>query len=422
MSTSCQKRPHHGGIAEESPGALSVVIPTYNRGALLAETVDACLKHAGGVDLELVIIDDGSTDDTADRLAELAQKHRNIVWRSTPNKGPGHARNLGASLATRPVILFLGDDIQPSTDDFFRVHTHLHTRNPARNFAVLGKVVWPDRPDCDVTFVMSQIQGRGEQQFGYAHLMPHECLDWRFFYTANVSVKRDVVADWTTEGFSDAFHLAAYEDIEFAYRLMRSPGGLTIFYDPTSLGTHHQRHTAETFINRQMSAGLMAQVFYCRHPEVAHDIGIAPYIDELRKPVPPGDDTAVADYLSIIEGVKSWTRILDRQHKMGAEHWHEDLLRGVFELSYAQGFIMAWPEPQANFSGAYRLALHRFSDRVRHVVHREVTGNLFPVDQVLPSFRGAAKVAEARIGGRLRRWARRQPMIVSVYRRVRRYV
>ncbi len=134
------------------------------------------------------MIDDGSSDDTATVLRRLENEIPSLTWRSIANGGPGKARNLGASIAKHPIVLFLGDDIRPVDEDFFVVHARLHALNPSSNFAVLGKVVWPEAGAAEVNFVMSHIQGRNGEQFGYASIAPFTYQDWRFFYTCNISV------------------------------------------------------------------------------------------------------------------------------------------------------------------------------------------------------------------------------------------
>ncbi len=213
-------------IDHTTPASLSVVIPTHNRSALLRETLELCQRHSEKLDIEFIVVDDGSRDETATVLAEMAKRYSNIVYRSVENGGPGRARNIGASLATKEVILFLGDDIQPYNSDFFETHTNLHRTYPSNRFAVLGKCVWPDNNKLTINQVMRHIQGRGGEQFGYADFVPYSFIDWRFFYTANVSIKRNLVGDWLTEGFSPKFSLYGFEDTEFAYRLTKGPEAL----------------------------------------------------------------------------------------------------------------------------------------------------------------------------------------------------
>ena len=53
---------------------LSVVIPTYNRQEQLIQTLQRCQEVASGIDIEFIVIDDGSTDGTADTLLQLATR------------------------------------------------------------------------------------------------------------------------------------------------------------------------------------------------------------------------------------------------------------------------------------------------------------------------------------------------------------
>ncbi|MGH7887359.1 MAG: glycosyltransferase family 2 protein, partial [Candidatus Binatia bacterium] len=204
---------------------ISVVIPTCNRANLLAECLRACVRNSGGVELEFVVVDGGSSDDTPAVLERLGKEIPSLVWTCGPNGCPGQARNFGATMAKHNTILFIADDIQPLNDDFFRVHSRLHGSYESDRFAVLGKCVWPFRPGFNVNFVMSHIQGHGGEQFGFADLAAYAWLDWRFFYTGNLSIKKAIVADWLIDGFSPAFSLAAFDDREFAYRRTKEPQG-----------------------------------------------------------------------------------------------------------------------------------------------------------------------------------------------------
>lgn len=401
---------------------LSVVIPTFNRSALLLETIARCRACAGPVDLEFVVIDDGSRDDTAARLEELAGQMPNLTWRTGPNRGPGAARNLGASIAKHDLLLFLGDDIQPKDDRFFRTHVEIHARHPERALAVLGKVTWPDRPWSDVNFVMAHIQGHRGEQFGYADLLPYGFVDWRFFYTANVSCKRAIVDDWTSDGFSPDFSLAAYEDAEFAYRMMQRSDPLRIFYAPSSCGTHHHPYSVESFLERQLVAGMMARTFLDRHPneEVRDMIGLGGVQHVLEQAPTPQADRSVADFLAVIEGVKAWARLVESQKKLGSEWWHDHLLRSVFHLSYLQGFVTASTDPSANVAGAYYFLLEEFSRNLEHVVHIELTGRTLGGGDIEQLFSARGGTPMPLSYPRLRAWARRMPGLRPAYRLLRR--
>ncbi len=90
----------------------TVVIPTYNCGGYLRAALDSVV--AQGVDgLEVIIVDDGSTDDSAEILAEAARSVpglRGMRVERTKQIGPGLARNLAIELARAPLIAFLDAD------------------------------------------------------------------------------------------------------------------------------------------------------------------------------------------------------------------------------------------------------------------------------------------------------------------------
>ncbi len=87
---------------------VSVIIPTFNRRAMLREAIDSVLAQSIPA-FELIVIDDGSTDGTAEHLAHLAETIRIKIDR-IEHRGSAAARNRGAALARAPLIAFLDSD------------------------------------------------------------------------------------------------------------------------------------------------------------------------------------------------------------------------------------------------------------------------------------------------------------------------
>lgn len=85
---------------------LSLVIPTYNRGALIGATLDSALVQSREF-LEIIVVDDGSTDDTAAVLARYAGR---ITVLSLANGGVQHARNTGVDAAGGDVVVLCDSD------------------------------------------------------------------------------------------------------------------------------------------------------------------------------------------------------------------------------------------------------------------------------------------------------------------------
>jgi glycosyltransferase involved in cell wall biosynthesis len=85
---------------------VSVIIPTYNRRAMLLEAIDSVLAQTASA-FELIVINDGSTDGTFDYLIRLG---KTIRIERIERSGPAAARNRGVALALAPLIAFLDSD------------------------------------------------------------------------------------------------------------------------------------------------------------------------------------------------------------------------------------------------------------------------------------------------------------------------
>lgn len=86
--------------------SVSTVIPTYNRAHFVRRAVDSALGQSRPED-EVIVVDDGSTDDTAAVLAPYGDRIRYV---RTANGGGGAARNVGVRHATRDLVAFLDSD------------------------------------------------------------------------------------------------------------------------------------------------------------------------------------------------------------------------------------------------------------------------------------------------------------------------
>jgi glycosyltransferase involved in cell wall biosynthesis len=365
--------------AQDAGGGLdgiAVVIPTHNRSAALEMTLLAWNEVRRPCAVEWIVVDDGSSDDTPDTLQRLSKEIPGLRWTRVDNGGPGRARNTGVAMTAQPLILFTGDDIRPSSPEILVHHHRAHCCFPAREAAVLGKITWPDLADERINFVMSHIQGIGEQQFGFFHLLPYTWLDWRFFYTSNVSLKRDIISNWIEDGFSSRFPLAGFEDGELAYRFSKQfDNGFRILYCPAAAAAHHHQYSVKQFLDRQTGAGLMAKIFEDLHPQVAPQLATADVVAAL-KTEGRAPARLVDEYLSVMEGIKSWAVILERDHNLGSQNWHADFLCAVFHLAYLHGRVLAHDVPGANYAAAYRTILRAFQEQLSTAASFEALGRM----------------------------------------------
>jgi len=246
--------------------SFSVVIPTFERPETLRRVLEALALQRDAPDFEVVVVDDGSSDETPALLAALRLAFP-FRFLSQKNSGPAAARNRGVQEARGERILFLGDDTVPEAA-LLSVHARAHGASPGRRLAVLGYTTWPQ--DRRVTPFLHHINEYG-LQFGYGLIEDPESVPFNFFYTSNISLPRALLFE--ADLFDTTFPHAAWEDIEISYRLTRL--GMRIVYRPEAVARHYHDISFESFRRRQKSSGESAAVFYKKHPELAGFLGVA---------------------------------------------------------------------------------------------------------------------------------------------------
>ena len=245
--------------------SFSVVIPTFRRPETLFPVLDALARQSAPPDFEVVVVDDGSGDDTPRRLAAYRPPYP-FRFFSQENGGPASARNRGVREARGKVVLFLGDDTVPEPA-LLSVHGGAHGESRPFPVAVLGYTTWP--LDLRVSPFLHHINEYG-LQFGYGLIRDTEQVPFNFFYTSNVSLPRELLLDAGL--FDTSFPHAAWEDIEVAYRLMQR--GMRMLYRPQAVARHHHDITFASFRRRQEKAGEAAAIFYRKHPELGDFLAV----------------------------------------------------------------------------------------------------------------------------------------------------
>src|SRR4051812_1633371 len=97
---------------------ITAIVPTHNRSNLLEQTLRSVLSQRG-VDLEVVVVDDGSTDDVAAVVGALDDQRIRLIRHDHP-MGVSTARNHGAKVATGDWLAFCDDDDLWSPDKLAR--------------------------------------------------------------------------------------------------------------------------------------------------------------------------------------------------------------------------------------------------------------------------------------------------------------
>jgi len=251
---------------------LTVVIPTHDRRPILELTLDA-LERQSCADFSIVVVDDGSSDDTwswLERRAAAASSRKLTIARQE-NRGQGQARNLALREVASGLVLFIGDDIVPG-DRLVEEHLRAHSAH-AGDCAVVGFIDWyRARMRVTPALEMANVEGH---QFGFAHMTPGE-VSFRCFYTSNLSIPRAALGD---DPFDPTFRLYGWEDIELGYRLHRR--GIPLIYRPEARAEHLHPMTLADLFRRQRRVGEAFHTLLALHPELAADPGFS-------APEPPG--------------------------------------------------------------------------------------------------------------------------------------
>lgn len=248
---------------------FSIIIPTYNRSGILSRTLHEYLKQTlPSLIEELIIIDDGSTDNTKSLVKDFIKiSPIKTFYIYQENKGPAEARNKGIRYASGEILLITGDDIVPSprmVEEHYITHK-IYGFDP--KVSILGKTVWPQ--NVRVTPFMNHIQDNG-LQFGYSLIKDENNVPFNFFYTSNISLNRKFLME--DKLFDTDFPYAAWEDIELGYRLMRR--GMRIVYNKNAIGYHHHHVSFASFRRREKLCGYSAYIFYKKHPELKEFLGL----------------------------------------------------------------------------------------------------------------------------------------------------
>jgi glycosyltransferase involved in cell wall biosynthesis len=142
---------------------FSVIIPAYNVGPYIEQCVDSVLEQTFK-DLEIIIIDDASMDETSsicDNYAEIERERVRVVH-LVKNAGPAGARNRGLELAKGAYILFLDSD-DWFTDGNFLTDAHELIASTKAEMILFGYVVYSNKRQgvikvCDSTFLGGEVQ------------------------------------------------------------------------------------------------------------------------------------------------------------------------------------------------------------------------------------------------------------------------
>lgn len=219
---------------------VSVIIPARNEAAAIARTVGAVLsQERSGYDLEVIVVDDGSTDDTVPRARESGA---HVIRFSEAGGNPAAARNRGAAASKGDPLIFLDADCEVA-DGWLAAFLQTHA---AGETIVAGSLDLPPglrfTARCDYYCGWYLVHPR--HPAGY---VPHAPAP-------NVSVRRE--AFLSTGGFEEVSYSIASEERSWQAELRRR--GHRIYFEPRAKAMHYNRPGLANLLRRSYRWGYAA--------------------------------------------------------------------------------------------------------------------------------------------------------------------
>lgn len=220
---------------------VSIVLCTRNRASRLSDALAYYEKIATNILWDLVIVDNGSTDETQQMLRNFSGRDIlffiNIFYE--PRKGASYARNTGWQKANGKIIVFVDDDCYPQADFVDQIWKNF---SETRLDYLGGKVLLYDPSDYPIT-----IQLRDTRLI----LPPGSFIPAGLIHSANLAVQREVLQ--TLGGFDEMLGAGtpfSCEDVDLISRA--SAAGFVGVYDPRPVVFHHHRRRSDEEVKNLM--------------------------------------------------------------------------------------------------------------------------------------------------------------------------
>jgi glycosyltransferase involved in cell wall biosynthesis len=190
------------GARDAASPTISVIVPVRDGAEVLARCLEA-LRHSQGVAWECIVVDDGSTDDSATIARDCGAR---VLHIGLPGRGPGQARNLGARAARAPLLCFLDADVLVRADTLAQF-VALFEADAGLAAAFGSYDAQPDAPD-----VLSQYRNLLHH---VVHQSGQEAAST--FWAGCGAIRRSTFL--AIGGFDPEYTRPSIEDIELGYRL-----------------------------------------------------------------------------------------------------------------------------------------------------------------------------------------------------------
>lgn len=236
---------------------MSVVIPAYNCMHSLPKVLRKLIEQIHLVpDIEIIIIDDGSTDGTRDWLGNVLSNHQaGFKYLVQENQGPAFARNQGIEIAMGKIILFLDADVIPS-DELIPEHQKFHRQHPEEYLALRGNTIDVTSPE-----LKNGIWTRPSVASLKTRSPDKKNLPWVEFLSGNISLKRKFLIEKQLR-FNEKLFVG--EDVELGFKAQQQ--GLILHFCAKAVGYHHHPITLQFHLKKGILSGRSYATWYAAFP------------------------------------------------------------------------------------------------------------------------------------------------------------
>lgn len=242
---------------------ISVVIPAYNA----AKTIGATLTAATAIDWpdkEIIVVDDGSADDTAD----VAGHFSGVRVIRQNNGGPAKARNAGWRAASGEVVFFTDSDCVPHPDVLAALAPHF--ADPAVAGAG-GTYDIANRESLLSRLIHVEILARHARMAG----------DVDFLGSFNCAFRRATLEK--TGGFDETYRAASGEDNDLSYRILKL--GKRLVFDRRAAVAHFHETSLTKYLRTQYRHGIWRMKLYQNHRDMMKGDAYAGMTDLAQPPL-----------------------------------------------------------------------------------------------------------------------------------------
>jgi GT2 family glycosyltransferase len=232
-------------FARGSTPRITVVVCTYNGCATIRECLEG-LSRLEYPNTEMIVIDDGSTDGTAQIAREF-----DVRLVSTENRGLSAARNLGLELASGEIIAYLDDDAYPDPHWLDYLAEAFRTTE----FTAVGG---PNLPPPGEDFVAEAV---ANSPGGPTHVLLSD-REAEHIPGCNMAFR---TAELRSLGGFDPQFRTAGDDVDICWRIQGSGG--RVGFHPSALVWHHRRKTVRAYWNQQTGYGKAEAMLQIKWPE-----------------------------------------------------------------------------------------------------------------------------------------------------------